>query len=132
MITAALAAVAALGWGAADYLGGKASRGGSATLVVLVSQLVSLPVLVVLLVMTTSGPPQPADLAWGAATGCCGFAGMILLYRLLAAEGATIAAPGVGPSRRDVRGRGRGTAACPAGGRQRPVPGRPPGRPRRV
>ncbi|MET7458135.1 EamA family transporter [Streptomyces sp. NPDC005574] len=93
MITAGLSAIAAAGWGAADYLGAKASRSAPADLVVLLSQTLGLPVLVIWLLATHSGRPEPSSLMWGVCAGTVGLLGMVLLYRTLAAEGVTLVAP---------------------------------------
>ncbi|MGW7425381.1 hypothetical protein ACWGJB_36025 [Streptomyces sp. NPDC054813] len=47
MVTTLLAAVAALGWGAADYCGARTSRNIPAARVVFLSQVLSLPVIAV-------------------------------------------------------------------------------------
>lgn len=93
MITVALATVAAMGWGAADYLGAKASRGASALFVVFASQIVALPVLALLVSTTSDAGPHLSDLAWGAGAGAIGLLGMVLLYRMLAVEGMALVAP---------------------------------------
>lgn len=94
MITAALAAVAAIGWGAADYCGVRASRGASAVYVVFLSQLFGLPVLIIWFVVTANeqGPTIP-NIAWGACAGASGLLGGALLYRTLSTYGIVLAAP---------------------------------------
>ncbi|MFF4899723.1 EamA family transporter [Streptomyces sp. NPDC001068] len=96
MGTTVLAAVAALGWGAADYCGARASRNAPATRVVLLSQVLSLPVIALWLAATASHGPRPTALAWGFAAGACGALGLVLLYRTLAAEGIVLVAPVTG------------------------------------
>ncbi|MET8130015.1 EamA family transporter [Streptomyces sp. NPDC005065] len=93
MITAGLSAIAALGWGAADYFGARASRSVPAGLVVLLSQTLGLPVLMIWLLATRSARPELSSLLWGVCAGAVGLLGMVLLYRTLAAEGVTLVAP---------------------------------------
>ncbi|MER5794229.1 hypothetical protein [Streptomyces sp. NPDC001980] len=93
MITTLLATVAAVGWGAADYCGARASRTMSAGRVVLLSQVLSLPVLVGWLAATADHGPDLTALAWGCAAGAFGVLGLVLLYRTLAAEGIVLVAP---------------------------------------
>ncbi|MEU6199773.1 DMT family transporter [Streptomyces sp. NPDC047061] len=93
MITTLLAAVAALGWGAADYCGARASRDVPAARVVFLSQVVSLPVVAVWLAATAGHGPEPAALVWGFGAGALGLLGLVLLYRTLAAEGIVLVAP---------------------------------------
>ncbi|MDH6217883.1 EamA family transporter [Streptomyces pseudovenezuelae] len=93
MTTALLATVAALGWGAADYCGARASRNVPAHRVVFLSQVLSLPVIAVWLAATTARRPGPGDLIWGLGAGAFGLLGMVLLYRTLASEGIVLVAP---------------------------------------
>jgi drug/metabolite transporter (DMT)-like permease len=90
---AALLALASAGvFGAADFLGGMASRRWSALPVAAVSQLVGL-VAVLAAVLVLPGDPTPADLAVGALGGLAGSAGLILLYRGLATGPMNVVAP---------------------------------------
>lgn len=93
MITTLMATVAAMGWGAADYCGARASRHMPAARVVFLSQLLSLPVIAVWLAATAGPGPDPGALAWGFAAGAFGLLGMVLLYRTLASEGIVLVAP---------------------------------------
>ncbi|MFG2960202.1 EamA family transporter [Streptomyces sp. NPDC048291] len=93
MITTLLAAVAAAGWGAADYCGARASRTMPAGRVVLLSQVLSLPVLAGWLAATADHGPDLTALAWGCGAGAFGVLGLVLLYRTLAAEGIVLVAP---------------------------------------
>ncbi|MER5517502.1 hypothetical protein [Streptomyces sp. NPDC002763] len=93
MVTTLLAAVAALGWGAADYCGARASRTVPAARVVFLSQVLSLPVIAVWLAATAEHGPGLSALAWGFGAGALGLLGMVLLYRTLAAEGIVLVAP---------------------------------------
>ncbi|GLZ79047.1 membrane protein [Actinorhabdospora filicis] len=94
----ALAAVSAIIWGVGDYAGGRASRAMPALRVTALVQLLGLPVaLAAALAMTFWGTGatvvRPADLAWGAAAGLAGLAGIVLLYRALAGGAMAVAAP---------------------------------------
>ncbi|GAA1027375.1 MULTISPECIES: EamA family transporter [Amycolatopsis] len=93
MIAVVLGALAALGWGAADFLGGRASRSASAVSVVTLAQIVTLPLVAVCLAVGGIAFPTPVTFLWSAAAGLSGLAGLVLLYRLLAAEGAAVAVP---------------------------------------
>jgi drug/metabolite transporter (DMT)-like permease len=79
----ALALGAALVYGAADFLGGLASRRTSTLGIVIWSQIVGLLLLAVAL-PALGGRPGADDIAWGAACGVCGAAAIVLLYRGLA------------------------------------------------
>lgn len=88
-----LAIVAALTYGAGDFLGGIATkRIGESLGVVAVSSAVGVALLVVLL-PATGGDPTSADLAWGAAAGVGGGLGVILFYRALAEGVMSVVAP---------------------------------------
>ncbi|MET0136461.1 MAG: EamA family transporter [Kibdelosporangium sp.] len=83
----------ALAWGAADFCGGKASRRTSAQAVVVVSQLSSVPLLIVALWLTADKWPLTADIGWGFLAGLSGGVGLLLLYRALAASVMSLVAP---------------------------------------
>ena len=87
-----LALASALVYGASDFLGGLASRRTSVLGVVAVSQLVGLGALLALLPWL-GGSPRPADLAWGAAAGVAGAAGLVVFFRALAGGVMTVVAP---------------------------------------
>ena len=85
--------LAAVTYGAADFLGGRASRRVDVFQVVLLSQLVgTLPTLAVVPFFTSTGPP-PGALAWGAAAGIGGGTGVLFLYRGLAIGRMSVVAP---------------------------------------
>jgi drug/metabolite transporter (DMT)-like permease len=88
-----LAAFSALIWGAGDFCGGKATQRARALPVTVVAQLAGLPVVVLGLVLISATSPRPSDLGWGALAGVAGFAGLVLLYRGLAAGAMAIFAP---------------------------------------
>ncbi|HEV7964360.1 MAG TPA: DMT family transporter [Actinoplanes sp.] len=92
MISLLLAVTTATVWGTADFCGGKASQRAPALAVSVLSKVAGLPVLALGLVLT-GGTPTRADLGWGALAGLFGMAGVILLYRGLAAGAMTVVAP---------------------------------------
>jgi drug/metabolite transporter (DMT)-like permease len=79
----AFALACALVYGAADFLGGIATRRVAAVAVAVWSQAVGLAVLVLALPFL-GGSPHPSDLLWGMACGCAGGFAVVLLYRALA------------------------------------------------
>ncbi|MBW4721907.1 EamA family transporter [Saccharothrix obliqua] len=83
----------ALAWGAADFCGGKGSRGAGARAVVVVSQLAGVPLLVGALWLTADTWPSAADVGWGFLAGLSGGVGLLLLYRALAAGAMSLVAP---------------------------------------
>lgn len=93
MLSVVLAAFSALIWGAGDFCGGKATQRARALPVTVVAQLAGLPVVVLGLVLISATSPRPSDLGWGALAGVAGFAGLVLLYRGLAAGAMAIFAP---------------------------------------
>lgn len=87
-----LALLSALVWGASDFCGGLASRRATSAAVVVGSQAAGLLVLLLLLPVL-GGSPTAADLAWGAAAGVSGAAGLVIFYRALAAGVMSVVAP---------------------------------------
>ena len=87
-----LALSSAVVYGAADFLGGLASRRASVFGVVALSQLVGLAALLVLLPWL-GGPVDAADLGWGAAAGLAGAAGLVVFFRTLAGGVMSVVAP---------------------------------------
>jgi drug/metabolite transporter (DMT)-like permease len=88
-----LALASAATYGAADFLGGLASRRTSAIAIVVVSQCAGLISLVLVLPLLPASQPAASDWIWGAAAGVAGGAGVALLYRALAITTMAIAAP---------------------------------------
>jgi uncharacterized membrane protein len=88
-----LALLSAAFYGAADFLGGLASRGMATVTVVIVSQASGLLVLGFLLPLLSDALPSPRDLSWGLAAGVSGSTGVALLYRALAIGTMAIVAP---------------------------------------
>lgn len=92
MLPIVLAAVSALAFGTADFAGGKASRRADPIAVTVVSQILSVPLLFVL-VLVVPGTPSPLDLGWGLLAGVAGAGGVMLLYRALATGVMAVVAP---------------------------------------
>ncbi|MDT0277624.1 EamA family transporter [Blastococcus goldschmidtiae] len=87
-----LALASAVVYGASDFLGGLATRRASVFGVVAVSQVIGLVALLVLLPWL-GGPVGTADLAWGAAAGLAGAAGLVVFFRTLAGGVMSVVAP---------------------------------------
>lgn len=87
-----LALGSAVLYGAADFLGGLASRRASTIVIVVIVQAAGLAPLALLLLLLP-GTPSRADLWWGMAAGLAGSAGVGLLYRALAIGTMSIVAP---------------------------------------
>jgi drug/metabolite transporter (DMT)-like permease len=87
-----LALASAALYGAADFLGGLASRRASTIAIVLVSQGAGL-VPLALLLFALPGTPSGQDFIWGAIAGLAGSVGVALLYRALAIGTMSIVAP---------------------------------------
>lgn len=87
-----LALASAALYGAADFLGGLASRRASTIAIVLVSQAAGL-IPLVLLLFVLPGAPSAQDFVWGAVAGVAGSVGVALLYRALAIGTMSIVAP---------------------------------------
>ncbi len=87
-----LALASAAVYGAADFLGGLASRRAAVLGVVALSQLSGLLALLVLL-FWLGGDAGAADLGWGAAAGVAGAAGLVVFFRTLARGVMSVVAP---------------------------------------
>ncbi len=87
-----LALASAVVYGAADFLGGLASRRTSVFGVVAMSQVIGLVALLALL-PSLGGPVDAADLGWGAASGLAGAAGLMIFFRTLARGVMSVVAP---------------------------------------
>ena len=90
---ATLALISAGFYGAADFLGGIASKRAHTVVVAFVSQLSGLILLAALLPILPSASPARTDIWWGAAAGVAGSVGVALLYRALAIGTMSIVAP---------------------------------------
>ena len=87
-----LALCSAVVYGAADFLGGLASRKAPVFGVVALSQLAGLVALLALLPWL-GGPVTLADLGWGAAAGIVGSTGLVVFFRALATGVMSVIAP---------------------------------------
>ena len=87
-----LALASAALYGAADFLGGLASRRASTIAIVFISQIAGLIPLAVLLFVLPSAPSRD-DFIWGTIAGLAGSAGVALLYRALAVGTMSVVAP---------------------------------------
>ena len=87
-----LALGCAVVYGASDFLGGLASRKTSVFGVVALSQVAGLVALLALLPWL-GGPVGADDLAWGAAAGLAGAAGLVVFFRTLARGVMSVIAP---------------------------------------
>ncbi|MPZ72419.1 MAG: EamA family transporter [Nitriliruptorales bacterium] len=89
----ALGLASAIVYGAADFLGGLASKRSGAYAVVVWSQMAGLVVLAAAVVVTDDPLPAAADLWWGAVGGVGGGGGVVLLYRGLSIGRMSVVAP---------------------------------------
>ena len=97
-MTIAIALLASLAWGGADFLGGALSRRFSAVKVAAGSQVVGLVVLGVLTAVSRPALPGQAAVLAGVAAGACSFVGLTLMYRALAIGKMAVVAPIIGSS----------------------------------
>ena len=88
-----LALASAALYGAADFLGGLASRRASTIAIVVLSQFAGLIALVLMLPFLPASTPARGDWIWGAAAGVAGGVGVALLYRALAIGTMAVVAP---------------------------------------
>src|SRR5206468_2126019 len=90
----ALAVAASIAYGAADFLGGLATKRGSTVFATVVcSQATGLAVVLLALPFLPRASPTAADLAWGAVSGLAGGIGLALLYHGLAVGVMSVVAP---------------------------------------
>ena len=89
----ALALLASLLWGTADFLGGTAARRLPATAVVAVSQAVALVGLVVVALATSAFGSDPGYLGWALAAAVVGVIALTCFYAALAAGTMGVVAP---------------------------------------
>ena len=87
-----LALAAAASWGASDFVGGLIGRRVPGASVAFASQAVGLGALLVAAPLV-GGAAGGSDLAWGAASGLGGAAGVVLLYHGLAVGQMSVVAP---------------------------------------
>ena len=84
---------AALGWGAADYTGGLASRRTGAYRAVLYGEAIGLPFIIVALLGARETLPPIAPLAMATFAGAIGTTGLLLLFHAMENGKMSIAAP---------------------------------------
>ncbi len=92
-MAALLALISALCYGVSDFSGGLAARRVAASMVVLISNAVSLLLAALVVVVLPGSAYSAGDLAWGVAAGAVGLVGVVLLYRGLAAGPMSVVAP---------------------------------------
>ncbi len=80
-------------YGAADFLGGLASKRAGTAWVVSIAQATGLLVLLATIGFLSPADPTLPDVLWGAAAGLCGTLGVGLLYRALAIGTMGVVAP---------------------------------------
>jgi uncharacterized membrane protein len=88
-----LALASAILYGAADFIGGMASRRANTMAVVLVSQGAGLIMIVLALPVLAAANPLANDWIWGGIAGLAGGGGVALLYRALAVGRMAVVAP---------------------------------------
>jgi drug/metabolite transporter (DMT)-like permease len=88
-----LAILSAAFFGAADFIGGLASRRAHSYAVVVATGIAGLALLAVLIPLLPAATPSARDLAWGAASGLAGGVAIALLYRALAIGTMSVVAP---------------------------------------
>src|SRR5262245_5876918 len=88
-----LAVVSSIAYGAADFLGGLATKRSTVLAVVVSSQLTGLALVLLALPLLPATTAEPLDYAWGAASGLAGGVGLALLYRGLATGVMSVVAP---------------------------------------
>ena len=80
-------------WGAADFIGGLASKRTSPYRVLFLAEIAGLVPFVVIALLIHERVPPSADLLLGALSSLVGLGGLLMLYRALASGQMTIAAP---------------------------------------
>ena len=88
-----LALASAALYGAADFIGGLATRKAPAIAIVVVSQTAGLVLLALALPLMRGALPSLLDLFWGATAGLAGGVGVALLYQALAVGTMAVVAP---------------------------------------
>ncbi len=88
-----MAVLSSITYGAADFLGGLATKRSTTFSVVVFSQLSGLILVLLSLPFLPASSPTVNDFAWGAASGLAGGIGVALLYRGLAIGVMSVVAP---------------------------------------
>ena len=91
--TILLGLASAVSWGAGDFSGGLASKRTSAYSVVVLSQFVSLVLLITIAFLLPEEEISSQDIILGALAGVCGAAGLVILYSGLARGPMGVVAP---------------------------------------
>jgi drug/metabolite transporter (DMT)-like permease len=89
----ALALAAAIGWGLADFFGGRTSREVAALVVLAASQGVGFAIAVLAAIVGGLEAPEASDLAFAALSGLTLTLGLATLYRAMAVGAMSVAAP---------------------------------------
>lgn len=97
-MTIAIALLASLAWGAADFLGGAMSRRFAAVTVAAGSQVVGLALLGLLAAAGQPTLPGQSAVFAGMSAGVCSFVGLALMYHALAIGKMGVVAPIIGSS----------------------------------
>jgi drug/metabolite transporter (DMT)-like permease len=85
--------ISAIGWGAADFTGGFASKKSSPYQVIFLAEIAGLIPLVTLALLSRESLPDLSALLWSALASTVGTLGLLILYRALADGQMAIAAP---------------------------------------
>lgn len=93
MFSSLFGILSAISWGAGDFTGGIVSRRSGVYRAAFFGEAAGLIFLGVMLAVFREALPPWADLAWSAAAGVLGSAGLLLLFRSLASGKMSIAAP---------------------------------------
>jgi len=88
-----LSLLAALGWGIADFSGGLATRKANAFGVVVISQMISVPLVGLLILFVPEPSLSVQDCLWAAAAGMGGGLGLAAFYAALARGRMALTAP---------------------------------------
>lgn len=89
----ALALGSALVWGAGDFAGGVATRRANELQVLALAAASGVLMLVVAAILAGEGWPEARNIAWAAAAGLLGSAGLVCLYKGLSIGSAAVVAP---------------------------------------
>jgi len=92
-MSALLAALSALCYGAADFAGGLAARRSPLLPVLVTSQAAGAALALAFVLWSGEAVPAARDLAWGAAAGVAGAAGLAFLYRGIAGGLVAVVSP---------------------------------------
>jgi drug/metabolite transporter (DMT)-like permease len=85
--------ISSASWGAADFIGGLASKRAGSIRVLYLAEIAGFIPFLILALVTGETVPPAGDLLWGAFASLIGLTGLVFLYRALAEGRMTIAAP---------------------------------------